>query len=115
MSAVRRKSVPLPAKKGKPARDFTALVDAVRRVHEECASVVNRTVNTTLTLRNWAIGYYIGEYELRGADRATYGAGVIEALAERGISRCDRRELYRYRLFYRTYPQIVEAVTPQLR
>ncbi len=119
MTTARKKPVPLPARKGTPARDFTALVDAVDRVHEECAFVVSRTVNTTLTLRNWAIGYYIGEYELHGADRATYGAGVVEALAaalaERGIPRCDRRELYRYRLFYRTYPQIVEAVTPQLR
>ena len=35
----------------KSAQDFTALVDAVRRVHDECAAVVNRTVDTTLTLR----------------------------------------------------------------
>lgn len=30
------------------------------------------------------------------------------------LPRCDRRELYRYRQFYLTYPQIVESVPPQL-
>jgi len=106
------------AKPLKPAHDFTALVDTIRRVHEECAVAVNRTVNTTLTLRNWVIGFYIVEYEMRGTDRAKYGEGVITALADalviRGIPRCDRRELYRYRLFHLAYPQIVETLSPLL-
>jgi len=118
MSGARRKPATKSSKALKRARDFAALVDAVRRVHDECAATVNRTINTTLTLRNWVIGYYIGEYELHGEDRAEYGLRVLEALADalaqRGISRCDRRELYRYRLFYRTYPQIGEAATPLL-
>jgi predicted nuclease of restriction endonuclease-like (RecB) superfamily len=134
MSAARKKPVSKPAEivrparavkpakvvksskavRASPGRDFTALVNDVRRVHEECAAAVSRTINTTLTLRNWVIGHYIEEYELHGADRAEYGLGVVDALAEalaqHGISRCDRRELYRYRLFCKTYPQIVEAV-----
>jgi predicted nuclease of restriction endonuclease-like (RecB) superfamily len=102
----------------KTVHDFASLVDAVRRVHEECAAAVNRTVNTTLTLRNWMIGFYIVGYEMRGADRAKYGEGVItalaDALASRGIPRCDRRELYRYRLFHLAYPQIAETLSPLL-
>lgn len=105
-------------KPGESAKDFTALVDAVRQVHDECAAAVTRTVNTTLTLRNWVIGFYIVEYEMRGADRAKYGEGVITALADalviRGIPRCDRRELYRYRLFHLAYPQIAETLAPLL-
>jgi len=31
-----------------------------------------------------------------------------------GVSRYDRRAIYRYRQLYLTYQQIVEAVTPQL-
>ena len=53
--------------------DFAALVKAIQRVHEESAAAVNRVVNTTVTLRNWIIGAYIVEYEMRGADRAKYG------------------------------------------
>jgi len=50
-------------------QDFTALVEAIRLIHEECAAAVNRTVNTTLTLRNWVIDFYIVEYEMCGTDR----------------------------------------------
>ena len=32
-----------------------------------------------------------------------------------GIPRVDERELRRYRLFYLTYPQIREALTPELQ
>ena len=67
------------AKPGKPAQDFTALVAAVRRVHDECAAAVNRTVNTTLTLRNWLIGSYIRDYEQNGADRAQYGSTFLKS------------------------------------
>ena len=67
MSALSRKP---PAKNSQTAQDFTALVGAVRRVHDECAARVSRTVNTTLTLRNWLIGSYIRDYEQHGADRA---------------------------------------------
>jgi predicted nuclease of restriction endonuclease-like (RecB) superfamily len=39
---------------------------------------------------------------------------LASELQRQGLMRCDRRELYRYRQFYLTYPQIVEAVPPQL-
>jgi predicted nuclease of restriction endonuclease-like (RecB) superfamily len=115
MKAITRKSSSK-AKKATP--DFAALVEAVQHVHKACSAAVSRTVNTTLTLRNWLIGAYIHHYELHGADRAEYGdrlmASLADALVLRGISRCDRRELYRFRLFHLTYPQIVETVSPLL-
>jgi predicted nuclease of restriction endonuclease-like (RecB) superfamily len=102
------------AKPGKTAQDFTALVDAVRRVHDECAAAVNRTVNTTLTLRNWLIGGYIHHYELHGADRAQYGERLMDRLADAlrsyKIPATDRQRLYAYMSFYRTYPQIAQVV-----
>jgi predicted nuclease of restriction endonuclease-like (RecB) superfamily len=98
--------------------DFSALVKAIQRVHVESSTVVNRVVNTTLTLRNWFIGNYIVEYELKGVDRAKYGEQLIPSLAEElarlKISRCDCRELFRYQRFYRAYPQIMETASPQL-
>ncbi len=36
----------------------------------------------SLTLRNWMIGLYIAEFELRGADRANYGDQLFSALAK---------------------------------
>jgi predicted nuclease of restriction endonuclease-like (RecB) superfamily len=112
----KRKSSPSTKKVGKDL-DFTSLVDSIRQVHEQSAAHVNRTVNTTLTLRNWVIGAYIHHYELHGADRAKYGDSLIGKLAEKLTSKClermDERELRRYRLFYITYPGIRESLTPE--
>ena len=97
--------------------DFEALVEAVADVHTRMAERATRSVNISLTLRNWLIGAYIGQCELGGADRAAYGERVLEALADRlqgsGVTRADVRELRRYKQFYEAYPQIRESVTPE--
>jgi predicted nuclease of restriction endonuclease-like (RecB) superfamily len=98
---------------------FEHLVGAIRQVHDELTAQASRAVNASLTLRNWMIGFHVEEYERRGVDRAEYGDKLMDRLADRltkiGVSRCDRREIYRYRQFYLAYPQIVESVTPQLQ
>ncbi len=98
---------------------FEQLVAAIGQVHAELAAQASRAVNTSLTLRNWLIGCYISEYELRGADRARYGDKIIELLSERlmqaGVSRSEARELRRYRKFYLTYPSIRESLSPELK
>lgn len=94
--------------------DFAQLVNAIQQVHGELAAQASRAVNASLTLRNWMIGLHVEEYERRGVDRADYGDKLADSLTRLGVARCDRRELYRYRQFYLTYPQIVEAVTPPL-
>jgi hypothetical protein len=57
-------------------------------------------------------------YELRGADRAQYGENLMAKLSARllnsGVSRSEERDLRRYRQFYQTYPQIREALPPDL-
>jgi predicted nuclease of restriction endonuclease-like (RecB) superfamily len=102
----------------KIAVSFDRLVESIRQAHDELAAQASRAVNASLTLRNWLIGFYIEEFERRGVDRQQYGDKLLDRLAEtltqKGVSRCDRRELYRYRQLYLTYPQIVEAVPPQL-
>jgi predicted nuclease of restriction endonuclease-like (RecB) superfamily len=101
-------------KPGKTARDFTALVDAVRRVHDECAAAVNRTVNTMLTLRNWLIGGYIRDYEQNGADRAQYGIHLLEKLSDSLQGCLDRCYTGRYlglcRQLFDAYPSIRKSV-----
>ena len=107
----------MPPPSATPNFHFDQLVDAVLHTHEDLAQRAARAVNQSLTLRNWLIGAYISAYELRGADRATYGERVIESLAERlkgsGLPRLDTRELRRFRQFYLAYPQIRETLSPE--
>jgi hypothetical protein len=97
-----------------PDLDFRALVGAIRQVNDNLTAQAGRAVNISLTLRNWIIGAYIAEYELRGADRASYGDKLLvnlsRELKKHGISNCGRRQLYNYLTFYRLYPQIVRTV-----
>ena len=106
-----------------PVRDsgltFKNLVLSIRAVDDDLAAQAGRAVNVSLTLRNWLIGCYIAEYEMRGADRAQYGKKLLAKLSARlmghGVSRTEERELRRYRQFYQIYTQIREALTPELR
>ena len=98
---------------------FENLVLSIRGIDADLAAQAGRAVNLSLTLRKWLIGWHIEEYERRGADRAQYGEKLMSRLAgeltQQGVSRCDRRELYRYRTFYLIYPMIVEALPPPFK
>ena len=100
------------------AFDFNSLVDVINDAHNRLSTSASKAVNISLTLRNWIIGYYICEFEMRGSDRASYGGRLLETLslqlADRGMKRVGERELRRFRQFYLTYPRIREAVTPEL-
>ncbi len=99
--------------------DFVALVDAIRQTHEHLAVQAGRAVNFSLTLRNWLIGRYLAEFELRGADRATYGERLLDelstALGKVHVTGSGRRQLYGYLAFYRIYPRIVRTLPAQFR
>jgi len=98
---------------------FNKLAVSIHQVHEKMAAQAGRAINMSLTMRNWLIGAYITEYEQHGTDRAKYGERLIDRLAEQlkayKLSRIDARELRRYRLFYQIYPQIRDALTPELQ
>jgi hypothetical protein len=98
---------------------FEKLIGAIKLAHEELAAQAGRAVNMSLTLRNWFIGCYIAEYELRGSDRAQYGDNLLADLAKRltklAVSNSNRRQLYRYLRFYRIYPEIVGTLPAQLK
>ena len=99
--------------------EFKELVQSIVHVHQELGAQAARAVNLSLTLRNWMIGYYINAFELRGADRADYGdqlfANLARELTAARLSNCDKRQLYRYLRLFRTYPQIVGTLSPQLK
>jgi predicted nuclease of restriction endonuclease-like (RecB) superfamily len=99
------------------AMDFKQLVTSIKDIHHALRQQSLRAINIGLALRNWIIGCYISEYELNGSDRAIYGDRVFDELAKnlKGISNCNKRQLYRYLQFYRVYPEIVGTVSPQFK
>ena len=94
--------------------NFEKLVIAIRQTHDYMAARAGRAVNIILTLRNWAIGCYIREYEQNGMDRAQYGAQVLEYLGKELQESLDKSYTARYlrlcRQMYTTYPQIRKSL-----
>ena len=99
--------------------EFKTVVRSIVDVHHELQGQATSAVNLSLTLRNWMIGYYIDAFELRGSDRADYGdqlfARLSNELTSARLSNCNKRQLYRYLQFFRTYPQIVGTLSPKLQ
>ena len=69
-----------------------------------------------MTLRNYLIGFYIVEFEQNGDDRACYGQALLDRLAnELQIKGLVSAELSRCRQLYFCYPQILVALTQDLK
>ncbi|PKN72842.1 MAG: cytoplasmic protein [Candidatus Cloacimonetes bacterium HGW-Cloacimonetes-3] len=98
---------------------FGDLVSEIRDIHSRLQCAAAKSINLMLTMRNWMIGLYIAEYELKGSDRAEYGDRAIDCLAKElkklQVSRTDSRELYRYLKFYRVYADILDSLRPELQ
>lgn len=96
---------------------YSNLIQIIQDAHIQLSSKAKKAVNTCLTIRNWLIGYYIAEYELKGSDRANYGDKLLKELSANlgtlGVSNSNKRQLYDYIKFYRTYPQIASTVSAQ--
>ncbi|MDZ7699260.1 MAG: PDDEXK nuclease domain-containing protein [Deltaproteobacteria bacterium] len=95
--------------------NFEKLVGSIQQVHEQMAAQAGRSVNLSLTMRNWLIGCYIAEYEQSGADRAEYGKRLLDSLsshlAESGMEGVASRSLRQYRQFYLIYPEIWQTLS----
>ena len=63
--------------------NFEQLVSLCHQTHEELFVRAVRVFDAHLVLRNWLFGYYIAEFEQKGADRAEYGTRLLGSLAER--------------------------------
>jgi predicted nuclease of restriction endonuclease-like (RecB) superfamily len=98
--------------------NFEKLIVAIRQTHEFMAAQAGRAINISLTLRNWVIGCYIREYEQNGADRAEYGAQVLEYLGkelQKSLDKCyTARYLRLCRQLYTIYPQIRKSLISKL-
>lgn len=93
------------------------LVSTIDTVHQTFQVKALQSVSINLTLRNFIIGYYIVEYEQNGSDRATYGARLIDNMAQKlsHIKGMSPTALKLMRQFYLTYPQISQSVTDQFK
>jgi len=90
--------------------DFGALVVLCQRTHEELRGHAVRSADAAMVARNWLMGWYIVEYEQNGADRAEYGTGFVDTLAEKlkrvGLNGSSPTRLRLYRSFYLQYKRI---------
>ena len=97
--------------------DFSSLILTIKQMHLHLAERASRAVNTSLTVRNWLIGFYIFEYEQNGLDRAEYGDGLFKNLSDKlsnsRIVSYHPRELRRCRDFYMAYPEIRGTLSPK--
>lgn len=82
----------------------------IQQVHTACSREAGRSVDITLTIRNWIIGCYIKEYEQVGLDRAEYGSRMLKNLAKElekhKIPATSDTSLKLYRQFYEQYQSI---------
>lgn len=62
-----------------------------------------------MTLRNWAIGYYIVEYEQDGSDRAEYGSHLLKNLEKQIDQKGMNYTLFKAcRQFYYNIPKEID-------
>jgi predicted nuclease of restriction endonuclease-like (RecB) superfamily len=89
------------------------LIQAIHHTNQFFLGKVQRQVNTSLTLRNWVIGYYIAVYEQQGRDRAEYGETLYAKIAEKlkavDLGSIRERHLYICKGFYVAYPNIINS------
>ena len=93
--------------------NFNTLVAQIETTHQTLQTQAVKSVSSSLTIRNWIIGYYIVEYEQNGKDRAKYGTRVIENLVKKlkHIKGMSKSNLKLFRQFYFVYPQINQIVS----
>jgi predicted nuclease of restriction endonuclease-like (RecB) superfamily len=91
--------------------DFDQLVDLCRQTHEEIQSRAVRAVDVSLVARNWLFGWYIVEFEQRGADRAAYGSGLLQRLSDKLGRGFSARSLRQFRAFYLQHKEIHQCLS----
>lgn len=68
-----------------------------------------------MTLRNWAIGYYIVEYEQDGSDRAEYGSHLLKNLEKQIDQKGMNYTLFKAcRQFYKVILKLVRQCRANL-
>ena len=86
----------------------------VKTIVRTSRQIAFRAINVLLLQRNWMIGKRIYEEELKGENRAEYGAKIMATLSEsltlefgKGFGKTN---LYQFYSFYKAYPNIFHSM-----
>ena len=91
--------------------DFDGLVAHIQQTQDVLQNNARLVINRHVTAKAWLTGYYIVEYEQKGADRAKYGEQLLKSLSERlGKKKYSVTTLKIYRQFYQVYSHLDEEV-----
>jgi DUF1016 N-terminal domain len=94
--------------------NFKALISSINEVHGKAQSKSVLAINQHLTLRNWAIGYYIIGFEQYCVDRQKYGSKLLQKIADQALKKnikdLSQTYLKTCKQVYYLYPQFAEAV-----
>ena len=94
-------------------------------IYEDITSIVNqandvayKTVNVLLVERNWFLGKRIAEEELKDSRKDNYGKEIINELSKR-LTRdfgkgFEKRNLYYFVNFYKSYPDFVQTLSAKI-
>ena len=92
--------------------DFDGLVVHIQQTQDVLQNNARLVINRHVIAKAWLTGYYIVEYEQKGADRAKYGEQLLKKLAEKLKDKktFSYRSLNIYRKFYLTYPALNDQI-----
>ncbi len=97
------------------ASAFDNLLVQASGLIEQARSTAYRQVNEILVKRNWLLGKLIAEEELKGDNRAAYGAEIIKWLSKRLTATYGKgftkTNLYSFTRFYEMFPQIFHTAS----
>lgn len=90
------------------------IVTDIENIIETSQRHACHAVDIILSQRNWLIGYRIAEEELKGENRAEYGANIIKKLAHELTLRYGKgftkTNLYNFYSFYKCFPEIFHTL-----
>lgn len=82
---------------------------------EESRRYAYSAINIAMVQRNWLLGKRISNEELKGANRAKYGAEIVKTLSNELTLKYgkgfDFSSMYKYSRFYKMFPSILDSLS----
>jgi len=101
----------------KAGHGFDRLLSQLRGLIQESRRQLLRAVDVMQVHTCWEVGRHIVEFEQEGAQRAEYGTGLLQRLADKLTAEFgrgyDASNLYKMRQFHAAFPNL-DAVRPEL-